>query len=200
MAGKKNKKKAIRAKKSTDWDSIREDYLIQNLDQARERPYSHAACAKTWGLSARAVERHSKKHGWRDELKVRARTQADANVERRQETFIEVEREARKRHANFMRGLILKAAVKFKSIKDPANDLSIDQMIKLLQFALPEERAALGIPKYLSVTHLTPTDTEREMETPGQRIERARLDRVVKKELLALIMRTSEEDEDDEAS
>jgi hypothetical protein len=197
MAGKKNAKKPAKGKKKAiDWDAIREDYLIQNLDQSRDKPYTISGCAKTWGLSRSAVENHAKKEEWREELITRAKAQANANLERRTETIAQVEREARKRHANFMKGLISKAALKFNSIEDPAKDLTVDQMLKMLQFALPEERAALGIPKYLSITTTTPTDTEREMETPGMRIERRRLEREVKKELLALIARAEEEDDE----
>lgn len=197
MAGKKNKKKAIKAKKAVDWDAVREDYLIQNLDQSRDDPYSFRSVAKTWGVCRASVENHAKKEGWRDELLVRAKSQADANLQRRQDTYAEVEREARKRHANSMKGLISKAARKLISIKNPEEDLSVDQMLKMFQLALPEERAALGIPKYLSIQTTMSTDTEREMETPGMRIERRRLEREVKKELTALIARAAVEDEDD---
>ncbi len=196
MAGAKNKKKPGKGKKKPiDWDAIREDYLLQNLDQSRDLPYTISGCAKTWGLSRSAVENHAKKEFWREELITRAKAQADANLERRTETIAEVEREARDRHANFMKGLISKAAVKFNSLKDPENELSVDQMLKMLQFAMPEERAALGIPKYVSIMTTTPSDTEREMETPGMRIERRRLEREVKKELLALIARAEVEDD-----
>lgn len=192
MAGKKNKAKV--KKKPLDWDAIREDYLIQNLDQSRDTIYSFRAVAKTWGVTRQTVEVHAKKEGWRDELLVRAKSQANENLQRRQDTYAEVEREARNRHAKTMKGVLAKAARKLISIKDPAKTLTIDQMLKMFQLALPEERAALGIPKYLSITTTTPTDIDREMETPGMRIERRRLEREVKKELTALIARAAEED------
>ncbi len=194
MAGKKKNPKRGKSK-PINWSAIREDYLLQNLDQSRELPYTMSACAKTWGLHRTTLDKHAKKEGWRDELITRAKAQADANLERRTETIAEVEREARKRHANFMKGLILKAAQRFKAIKDPEKELTIDQMIQMLRFALPEERAALGIPKYVSITTIMPTDKDREMESPGMRIERRRLEREMKKELLALIARAAEEDE-----
>jgi hypothetical protein len=191
MAGKKSKK----ARKVNDWDAIREDYLIQNLDQSRDTPYTFRAVAKTWGVSRSSVEGHAKKEDWRAELITRAKVQANANLERRTETIAEVEREARKRHAQFCRGLVAKSILRFNAIENPATEISIDQMLKMIQFAMPEERAALGIPRYLSVQTTTPTDTEREMETPGMRIERRRLEREVKKELTELIARAAEEDD-----
>ncbi len=197
MAGKKNAK-IKKPSRRIDWDPIREDFLLQNLDPAREEPYTLVAVAKTWGVSRSALDKQSRKEHWRDELIVRAKAQADASIDRRTETIAEVEREARARHATFMKGLIFKAAQRFKEIKNPKKDLSIDQMIQMLRFALPEERAALGIPKYLSITTTMPTDRDRELETPGRRIERRRLERAVKKELLALIVRAAEEDGDEE--
>ena len=186
MAGAKNPKRKKRARREHDWDDIREDFLLQNLDPSREKPYTLGACAKTWAVSVSAVERHSRKEAWRDELRVRAKAQANANIERRQETYAEVEREVRERHATFCRGLIAKAGIKFNSITDP-EILTVDQMLKMLTFAMPEEREARGMPKYHQVSGLTATDPEREMETPGMRIERRRVEREVAKELTELL-------------
>ncbi len=194
MAGAKNPKRKKRARREHDWDGIREDFLLQNLDPSREKPYTLGACAKSWAVSVSAVERHSRKEGWRDELRVRAKAQANANIERRQETYAEVEAEIRQRHATFCRGLIAKAGIKFTSITDPRK-LTVDQMLKMLTFAMPEEREARGIPKYYQVTGLTPTDPEREMETPGMRIERRRIERQVGKELTALLAGVESDDD-----
>ncbi len=195
MAGKQNPKKPRKGKKKPiDWDAIREDYLLQNLDQSRDTPYTISALAKTWGHHRSTVEKHAKAESWREELITRAKAQANANLERRTETIAEVEREARTRHAAFCRGLVAKSMIKFNSLKDPENDISVDQMLKMLQFAMPEERASLGIPKYVSITTHTPTDTEREMETPGMKIERRHFEREVKKELLKVIAHAAEED------
>ena len=187
MAGKQNPKKPKKGKKkAVDWDAVREDFLVQNLDPARETPYTFAACAKTWGVTRPYLSKKATEQDWRAELRVRAKAQADASVERRQETYAEVEREIRERHGAFCRGLVAKSAIKFNSLDKP-EDMTIDQMLKMLAFAMPEEREARGIPKYHHVTNVVAGDPEREMETPGMRIERRRSEREVKKELLELL-------------
>lgn len=194
MAGKKSAK-LQKPKKVADWDAIREDFLIQNLDPTRETPYTYAACAKTWGVTRKTVSKHANVEKWRVELQVRAKAQADATVDRRQDTYADAEREVRERHVGLMRDLIEQATVRLNSIKNPKK-LTINQMLKMFQFALPEEREAMGMPKYVQVQSLMTTDPERGMETPGARIARRRAEREVKAELLEILSKAGVTDAD----
>jgi hypothetical protein len=177
-----------------DWESMREDFLIQNLSPDREEPYTYAQIAVKWGLKVETVRGHAGKNKWREELRIRAKQQSDAAIAKHQETFVEMERELRDRHAKFTRGLVAKAMVKFNSID--AESMTVDQMIKMLQFAMPEEREARGLPKLMQVADMTPTDANRQMETPALRIERRNQERKVR-ERLVVIMGDIEETEDE---
>ena len=180
MAGKKNPKKHP---PKIDWNAIREDYLVQNLDPQAEKPYPIIALATHWGVSRDSCDRHAKKEDWKGELRRRAKAIADARIDAHQDGFIEQQREIRKRHAMVAKDVISKAMMKFDAIKDPDNELTVDQMLKMLAFALPQEREALGLPKYIQIQDVTPTDPAREFETPAQRMERRRIERLVDKDL-----------------
>ena len=180
MAGKKNPKKHP---PKIDWNAIREDYLVQNLDPEAEKPYPIIALATHWGVSRDSCDRHAKKEDWKGELRRRAKAIADARIDAHQDGFIEQQREIRERHASVAQNLISKAVEKFNTIKNPKKELTVDQMLKMLAFAMPAEREAHGMPKFVQIQDVTPTDTERTHETPAQRMERRRIERLVDKDL-----------------
>ena len=186
MAGKKNPKKHP---PKIDWNAIREDYLVQNLDPEAEKPYPIIALATHWGVSRDSCDRHAKKEDWKGELRKRAKAIADARIDAHQDGFIEQQREIRERHALVARSAIKVASKKLATLKKPEKELTVDQMVKMLAFGMAAERDAAGMPKYIQIQNVTPTDPAREFETPAQRMERRRIQREVEKDLAEVYKR-----------
>ncbi|KKM66397.1 hypothetical protein LCGC14_1481620 [marine sediment metagenome] len=177
--GKKNPKKH---KPKIDWDAIREDYLVQNLDPEKTKKYSINMLAKTWGVSRNSIDKHVKAEDWNGELRRRSRAIADARIDVHQDSIIEAQKEIRERHALVARSAIAVASKKLASLKNPKK-LTVEQMVKMLAFGLTAEREASGMPKFIQIEDVTPTDPAREFETPLMRMERRRVQREVEKDL-----------------
>ncbi len=196
MSGRKNPRFA---EPGLNWEAIREDYIINNLDPMRETRYTLRAVSVKYSLDYTTVHRHSKSEDWKGELQRRAKSQADANIEMHQESFAQMEKALRERHAKYTSEVIEKAITKLRSID--AKQLTVDQMIKMLNFALPEEREARGLPRIMQAAAITPTDSERKHETPALRIARRKQERAAKKALVEALDEVAEEVlESDEAS
>jgi len=180
MAGKKNPKKH---KPKIDWDAIREDYLVRNLDNSKTKKYSVNMLAKTWGISRTSIDRHVKAEDWNGELRRRTQAIADARIEIHQDSIIEAQKEIRERHALVARSAIKVASKKLATLKKPEKELTVDQMVKMLAFGMAAERDAAGMPKYIQIEDVTPMDPAREFETPLMRMERRRVQREVEADL-----------------
>ena len=178
MAGKKNRY-------GIDWDAIREDYLVQNLDPNKTKKYSIVQLAKTWGVTRRNIDRHAKKEDWAGELRKRTKAIADARIDVHQDSIIETQREIRERHASVAQDIIAKAVKKFNTIKNLKKELTVDHMLKMMALGMSAEREAHGMPKYIQIHDVTPTDPAREFETPALRMERRRIERLVDADLAA---------------
>lgn len=184
MAGKKNPKKA-KNRYDIDWAAIREDYLVQNLDKSKTRKYSINALAKTWGVTRKSIDRHAKAEDWEGELRRRTKAISDARIDIVQDSIIEEQRKIRKRHAMVAKGVISRAAERLAKLKKTEiSKLTVDQMIKMLAFGFTAEREAHGMPKFIQIQDVTPTDPAREFETPIMRMERRRLQREVEADLV----------------
>lgn len=181
MGGYKKAKNPTKPK--FDWNAIREDYIVQNLDQEREKPYTVVALAKQWGVSRKQVDVHIAKEDWRGELRRRAKVIADARIDAHTDGIAETHREIRERHVAISRGLISLASKKYNEMVDKNEELSAEQMLKFLAFALPQEREALGLPRYLQIQTVTPGDPERAGETPSVRMARRAIERKIDKDL-----------------
>ena len=177
--GKKNPKKH---KPKIDWDAIREDWLVRNLDDTKTKKYSNKMLAKAWGVSRVSIEKHAKKEDWKGELRRRTQAIADARIDVHQDSIIEAQKEIRERHALVARSAINVASKKLATLKKPEK-LTIDQMVKMLAFGMAAERDASGMPKYIQIEDVTPTDPAREFETPLMRMERRRVQREVEADL-----------------
>lgn len=180
MAGKRNPKKH---KPKIDWDAIREDYLVRNLDDTKTKKYSVNMLAKTWGISRTSIDKHIKAEDWNGELRRRTQAIADARIEVHQDSIIEAQKEIRDRHALIARSAIKVASKKMATLKKPEKQLTVDQMVKMLAFGMAAERDAAGMPKYIQIEDVTPTDPAREFETPLMRMERRRVQREVEADL-----------------
>ena len=179
MAGKKNPKIH---KPKIDWNAIREDYLVQNLDKKQKKNYTQADLSRQWGVSQNAISRHALKDDWAGELRRRTKVIADARIDAHTDGLVEQQKEIRKRHALIAKGVITKAVKKLKEITKPEK-LTVDQMVKMLSFGMSAEREALGMPKYIQIQDVTVTDQDRLHETPVMRMERRRIERLVDKDL-----------------
>lgn len=180
MAGKKDSKIH---KPKIDWNAIREDYLVQNLDKKQRKTYTQADLSRQWGVSQNAISRHALKEDWAAELRRRTQVIADARIDAAQDGIIEQQREIRERHALVARGVITVASKKLAKIEKPEKTLTVDQMVKMLAFGMAAEREAHGMPKYIQIQDVTVTDLNRQYETPVMRMERRRIERLVDKDL-----------------
>lgn len=167
-----------------DWDAIREDYLVQNLSPDKLKKYSIVQLAKTWGVQRKSIERHAKAEDWKGELRKRTTAIADARIDVAQDSIMEAQREIRKRHGEVAKGVLGRAILKFNTLLNPDTDITVEQMLKMMVFALPAEREAHGMPKFIQIQDVTPTDPARAFETPILRMERRRIQREVEAELI----------------
>jgi hypothetical protein len=172
-------------KKNLDWLAVREDFIVTNLDPELDKPYTYRDVAKKWGVARETVGLHGKAEGWREELAARAKARSDASIEAQQRKFADKEAAIREKHANVAMALTAKAVVKLQNIN--AEDLTTDQMIKILQFSLPEERDARGIPRIAQTTIVSPLGDAADLETPAMKIERRLAEKRVKAVLVGII-------------
>ena len=184
MVAKKNSNRPKRYRTKLDWDAIREDYLVRNLDPEEKKKYSVTSLAKVWHVSRVSIDKHVKKEDWNGELRRRTQAIADARIDVAQDSIIEKQQEIRERHGNVAKGIISKAIMKFNSLNTPEKELTVPDMLKMFAFALPAEREAAGMAKYIEISDVTPTDPAREFETPIMRMERRRVQREVEAELI----------------
>lgn len=181
MTAKKKNSKKTRSK--INWHAIREDYLVRNLDKKEGKTYTIVDLSKEWGVSAKQIHIHAKAGDWRGELRRRTQVISDARIEAHTDGLMEEQREIRKRHAMVAKGVIAKAGKKLGSIKKPEEELTVEQMVKMLAFGFTAEREAHGMPKFIQIQDVTQTDSERQYETPVMRMERRRIERLVDKDL-----------------
>ena len=141
------------------------------------------ALATQWGISRSAIDRRSQKEDWKSELRRRAKAASDARIDAHQAGVTEAHREIRERHVLISQGLISQATRRYNALVDGDEEISIEQMLKFLAFAMPQEREALGLPKAIQITDVTPVDLDRAAETPSMRMARRAIEKKIDADL-----------------
>lgn len=146
----KYKKKPVDPNAPVDWDSIREEYIQQNLIE-RENRFTLKQVALFYGINYGTLRNHAGKESWANELEQRRTAQQMQITEKLKEArgvFNEIE--LRVRQARFAQSMQQKAMLKLQSLQP--DDFTVKDAIDMMRLALVEERKAIGLPDKFEFT------------------------------------------------
>lgn len=183
MAGKKKHPKKQPTK--IDWAKARDDFIAQNLDPTRERPYTLRDVARSWGVSYSQVRHHASKEDWYEALREQAQLRSEEAIERTRSVYAEMEAELRERQANLGRLAQEVGEGRLLELLDSKGPRLNNRDAMDLVFRGGEmERKARGIPDRVDVRaqDVVGDDTD-QYESPDFKIARQRERRRLKERL-----------------
>lgn len=172
-----------------DWARVREDYIVQNLDPNRERPYTLKEVAEKWHVSYGHVRNIASEQKWREQLREHAQKRADESIEEARKAIAFDEAEIRVRQQKLAR---LAQALAGKKLQEIVNDpdliakMSPREATELLRIGLDQERNAVGLPREYAVTELPDTEDDK-YESPLVKMRRHQRMKVLGERLMELM-------------